>query len=64
MLKYLLFLTDHELTLIADEYIRIQEQLKHFCTPHMIRSTMVPRFCLFELVWPSYGFCNFTLSIL
>ena len=25
---------------------------------------MVPSFCSFKLVWPSYGFCKFTLSIL
>ena len=30
-------------------YIRTQEQLKEFCTPHMIRSTMVLRFCKLEL---------------
>ena len=35
-------MTAHELILVSDEYIRIQEQLNNFCTPHMISSTMVP----------------------
>ena len=37
--------TNYTVLLISDEYIRIQEQLNDFCTPHVIRSTMVPRFC-------------------
>ena len=35
-------MTAHELILVSDEYIRIQEQLNNFCTPHVISSTMVP----------------------
>ena len=58
------FLTTRKLTLVSDEYIRIQDQRKHFCTPHVIRNTMMPSFCKFEVVWPRYGLCKFTLSIL
>ena len=57
-------LTTRKLTLVSDEYIRIQGQLKDFCTPHVIRNTMVPSVCLFKLVWPSYGLCKFASSIL
>ena len=44
-LKKLPFLNTREQMLVLDEYIRIQEQLKQFCTPHVIRSTMVSRVC-------------------
>ena len=40
-LKNLPFLNTREQTLVLDEYIRIQERLKHFCAPH----TMVSRVC-------------------
>ena len=58
MLKLLPFLTTHEQILISDEYIRIQEQLKDFCIPHVIKSTTVPRFCYTESVRPSYDPLN------
>ena len=38
-------LKTREQTLVTDEYIRIRERLKNFCTPHVIRSTMVSRVC-------------------
>ena len=63
MLKKLPFLNTHEQTLVTDEYIRIRERLKDFGTPHVIRSTMVSRVCELELVWPSYGLFNVTVSI-
>ena len=44
MLKQLTFFTTRELTLIAVEYIRMQEQLNDFSTPHMKRNTMVSSF--------------------
>ena len=34
--------TTHELMFVADEYIKIQEQLKDACTPHIIMSMMMP----------------------
>ena len=45
VLKCLPYLSTHEQTCTADKYIKIQEKLKDFCTPHVIRSTMVSRSC-------------------
>ena len=58
MFKLLPFLITHEQTLISDEYIRIREQLKDFCIPHVVKSITVPRFCYVELVQPSYDPLN------
>ena len=49
----MLFLTYREQTLVVYEYIRIWQQHKDFCTPYMIRSMIVPRFCKLELACPS-----------
>ena len=58
------FLSTREQTLIVNEYIRIWEWLNDFCTPHVIRSTIVSRICKLDLSWPSYGFCKVTVSFL
>ena len=36
--------------LISDENIAIQDQPKHFQTPHVIKSTLMLSFCELELV--------------
>ena len=40
----------HKQLLISDENIRIEDQLKDFRNPHMIRSTLMPSICKSELV--------------
>ena len=52
-----LFLNTHEELLVVGENSRIQEQLKKFCTPHVIRSTMVLSFTKMNLVSPRYSLC-------
>ena len=51
----MLFKITHEQMLVVYKYIRIQERLKDLCTPHVIRSTVEPRFCKLELAWPRYS---------
>ena len=50
--------------LVPDKNIRIWDRLKHFWTPHVTRSTLMPSICKSELVWASYSLCKITASFL
>ena len=52
------FLVTREQTLVTYENIRVQRQCKNIWTPHVMRSPMVPSFCILELPRPSYHSIN------
>ena len=47
----------------SGKYVRIWEWLKDSCTPHVIKSTMVSRFCQLELAWPAWLTYAFVMSL-
>ena len=50
------FLTTRKQTFVTYKNIRVQRQHKNICTPHVIRSPMVPSFYRLDLPQPCYGF--------